>query len=471
MHNISCDEICEKSTRKMEGTTNFTMKEGERGTSNGTEEVLVVDIPKSEQEVCVNGAEKLKGQCDVMCLAELNMPKGNQNESFTALFDDDADEFMLQCSQEIEEKLNKHVPAVCIGNEEVTLPSYKKNYPISVQSKTISPEICNPARSLMCNSNNINKPNSPKSGTKYYVRIKSGASKYKGEHSEFHSSLCGSSASVAVHNGQTSTDSAVISSKTPYASEVTFDDSFDAVIQNLSEDDMIMLSQGHAVDKKDAGKVTGTESDKQSVQKVEDTTELNCRKGNVLKLAIGQSSRVCRPSVNNQPVHQINNNRQLKYANQGTARNETRASRINNVQFQLKVPSGIYNNQNLSARPGMVAPVQLNKPCFNKDVPLVNNKVPIAWQGHGAGAIKNGDVTSQGSSTTINSPARKYYVRIKSRNVKYTDENCASGVKVNCVSGSVQKRCGRPHVYSRDTEDWGHCRHTVRPPCSILDTL
>jgi len=457
----------------MEGATNFTMKEGEGSTSSGTEEVLVVDVPKSEPEVCVNGVEKLKRQCDVTCLGELNMPKGNQNESFTALFDDDADEFMLQCSQEIEEKLNKNVPAVCSSNEEVTLPSYKKNYPISVQSKTASPEICNPARSLICNSNNIKKPNSPKSGTKYYVRIKSGASKCdKDEHSEFRSSLYGSNAGVALHNGKNYTDSMLISSKSPFATEVTFDDSFDAVIQNLSEDDMIMLSQGHAVDKKDAGKLTGTESGKRLVQKVEDTTEVNCREGNVLKLAVGQSSRVCRPTVNNQPVYQFNNNRQLKYANQGTARNETRASRLSNVQFQLKVPSGICNNQNLSDRPGAVAPVQLNKPCLNEDVPLVSDKVHVTWQGRGASAIKNSDVACRGSSTTNNSPARKYYVRIKSGNAKYVrDENCASGVSVNCKSSSVQKCRRRPHVNSRDAEDQRHCKPTVRPPCSILDTL
>jgi hypothetical protein len=306
------------------------------------------------------------------------------------------------------------------------------------------------------------------------VRIKSGIPKYsKDGHFQFNSSLYRSSASAAVHNGKTSTDTAVISSKSPYASEVTFDDSFDAAIQNLSEDDLKMLSQGHAVDKKDAGKVTGTEIGKQFLQKVEDSTEVNCRKGNVLKLAVGQSSNVCRPSVNNQPIHQINiNNRQLKCVNQGTARNETRASRISNVQFQLKVPSGIYNNQNLSDRPGTVVPVQLNEPRFNKDVPVVSNKVSVTWQGHSASAIKNSDVACQGSSATIDSPARKYYVRIKSGNVKYArDENCASGFAVNCLSASVQKCRGHPYVYSRDTEDQGHCRHTVRPPYSILDTL
>jgi hypothetical protein len=457
----------------MEGTTIFTMKEGEGSTSSGTEEVLVVDIPKSKQEVCVNGAEKLKQQCDVTCLGELNMPIGNQNESFTALFDDDADEFMLQCSQEIEEKLNKNVPTVCGSNEEVTLPSYKKNYPISVQSKSASPEICNPARSLICNSNNIKKPNSPTSGTKYYVRIKSGTSKYdKDEHSEFRSSLYGSSAGVALHDGKPTTDSALISSKSPFVTEVTFDDSFDAVIQNLSEDDMIMLTQGHAVDKKDAGKITGKEGGKHLVQKVEDMTEVNCREGNILKLGVGQSSRVCRPTVNNQPVYQLNNNRQLKYVNQGIARNETHASRLSNLQFKLKVPSGICNNKNLSDRPGAVAPVQSNKQRFDKDVPLVNNKGHVMWQGRGASAIKNSDVACQGSSTTNNSPARKYYVRIKSGNVKYVrDENCASGVSVNCKSGSVQKCRGCPHVNSRYTEDQRHCKPTVSLPCSILDTL
>jgi hypothetical protein len=457
----------------MDGTISFTTKEGEDSTSNGTEEVSVDDIPKSEQEVCVNGAEKLKRQCDVTRLEELNMPKGNQNESFTALFDDDADEFMLQCSQEIEEKLNRNVPAVCSGNEEATLPSYKKNYPNSVRSKTASPEICDLARSLIRNSKNIKKPNSPKSGTKYYVRIKSGTSKYdKDKRSELHPSLYGSSAGVALHNGKTSTDSAVISSKSPFGTEVTFDDSFDAAIQNLSEDDMIMLSQGHAVDKNDAGKVSDTESDKHLVQKVEHMTEVNCREGNVLELAVGQSSRVCRPTVNNRPIYQFNNDRQLKYANQGTAGNEFGASRLSNVQFQLKVPSGICNNRNLSDRPGTVAPGQSSKPYFNKDVPLVNNKDHVTWQGCGASAIENSDVACQGSSTTINSAARKYYVRIKSGNVKYMrDENCTSGVPVNCKSGSVEKCRGCPHVNSRDTEDQGHCKPTVRPPCSILDTL
>jgi hypothetical protein len=457
----------------MAGTINLTVKEGEGSTSNGTKEVLVVSIPNSEQEVCVNGTEKMKGQCDVTCHAELHVPTGNHNDSFAALFDDDADEFMLQCSQEIEDKLNKNVPAVCNGSKEVTLPSYKKNYPLSEQSTTIGPEICKPARSLKYNNNNIKKPNSPKSGTKYYVRIKSGTQKYsKDEHFQFNSSVYSSNACVALRNGKTSTDPVVISSKFPYASEITFDDSFDAVIQNLSEDDMKMLSQGHAVDNKDVGKVTGTENGKHFLQKVEDTAGVNCRKGNVLKLAVEQSSHICKSSVNNQPVHQINNNRQLKYVNQGTARNETHASRISSIQFQLKVPSGICSNQNLSDRPSTVAPVHLNEPHFNKGVPLVNNKVPVMRQGRSTSAVNNSDNFCQGSSTTINSPARKYYVRIKSGNVKYTrDENSASGFSVNCVSASVQKCHGRPYIYSRDTEDQGHSRHRIRSPCSILDTL
>jgi hypothetical protein len=440
--------------------------------SNSTEEVVAVDIPQNE-EVCVNSAEKMKGQCDLTRRAELNMSKGNQDETFTALFDDDADEFMLQCSQEIEEKLNKNVPVVCSGNKEVPLPGYKNNYPISVRSKIISPEICKPVRSLKHNSNSIKKPNSPKVGTKYYVRIKSGTPKYsKDERFQFHSSRYSSSASVQLRDGETNTDSAVISLKSPSASEITFDDSFDAVIQNLSEDDMKMLSQGHTVEKKGAGKVTGTESGKQFFQKVDDITEVDCRKGNVLKLAVGQSSYIRRPSVNNQPSHQINNKRELKCANQGTARNETCAPRINNIQFQLKVPSGICNNQQLSNRPSTVAPVQLNKPHFNKDVPLVNNKVLVTWQGDSTSAVKNSDIVCQGSSTTINSPARKYYIRIKSGNVRYTrDENCASGFSVNSISASVHKCQGHRYVYSRHTEDQRHSRHTVRPHCSILDTL
>jgi hypothetical protein len=461
MHHSSCDEVGVKNSRKMEGTISFITKEGEGNTSSSTEEILVVALPKSEQELCVNAAAELKGQCDVTCHAESNVPNRNQNESFTALFDDDADDFMLQCTQEIEEKLNKNVPAVCSDSKEVTLASYKKNHPVSVQSKTISSEICKPAKSLICHSNNVKKPFSPKSGTKYYVRIKSGMPNYsKDEHVQFNSSLCSSSASVAVHNRKTSTDTAVISSKSPYASEVTFDDSFDAVIQNLSEDDLKMLSQGHAVDK-------------QFLQKAEDSTEVNCRRGNVSKLAVGQSSSICRTSVNNQPVHQINNNnRQLRCMNQGTTRNEIRASRMNNTQFQLKVPSGIHNKQNLSDRPGSAAPLHLNKPRFNKDVPLVSNKVLVMCQERGASTIKNSDVACQGSSAAVNSPARKYYVRIKSGNLKYVkDENCTSGFSVNCLGSSVQKCHGNSYVYNRDTEDKEHCRCTVRSPCSILDTL
>jgi hypothetical protein len=459
MHRSSRDEVCVKNSRKTQGTISFITKEGEVSTSSGTEEVLVVALPKSEQELCTNAAAELKGQRDVTCHAESDMTIGNQNETYTALFDDDADEFMLQCSQEIEETLHKNVSAECSDGKEVTLPSYKKNYPVSVQSKSRSPEICKPANSVMCHSNSIKKPYSPKSGTKYYVRIKSGTPKHsKDEHFQFNSPLHGSSAGVAVHSGKTSTDTAVISSKSPHASEVTFDDSFDAVIQNMSEDDLKMLSQGHSVDK-------------QFLPTVEDSTEVNCRKGYVSKLAAGQSSSICRTSVNNQPMHQINNNRQLKRVNQGTTRNETGSSRISNVQFQLKVPSGIHNKQNLSERPGSAAPVQLDKPRFNKDVPPVGNKVPVTWQGRGASAIKNVDVACQGPSATSSAPACKYYVRIKPGNVKYEgDENCASGFSVERLGASVRKR-GLPYVYSRDTEDQGHCRHAVRPPCSILDTL
>jgi hypothetical protein len=458
----------------MDETVNFTMKEGEGSMSNSTEEVLAVDMLQNEEEVCVNGAEKMKGQCDVTRRAELNMSKGNQNETFTALFDDDADEFMLQCSQQIEEKLNKNVPVVCSGNKEVPLPGFKNNYPVSVQSKIITPEICKPVRSLKYNSNNIKKPKSPKVGTKYYVRIKSSTPKYsKDEHLQFHSSLYGSSASMQLRDGKTNMDSVVIGSKCPSASEVTFDDSFDAVIQNLSEDDMKMLSQGHAVEKKDAGKVTGTGSGKQFFQKVEDTTEMDRRKGNVLKLAVGQSSSIRRPSGNNQPSHQINTKRELKYLNQGTARGESCAHRINNVQSESKVPPRISNNENLSDLPHTVAPVQLNKPHINKDVPLVSNKVLVMWQGDSTSATeKNNDLVCRGSSTTINSPARKYYIRIKSGNVKYTrDENYTSGFSVNCISASVHNCHGRRFVYSRHTEDQRHSRHTIRPPCSILDTL
>jgi hypothetical protein len=473
-HHSSCDEICVKNSTKMDERINFTTKEGEGGTSSDAEVVLAVDVPKKVQEVYVSDAQKMQGHSSVTPREKLSMSKGIENETFTALFDDDADELMLQCSQEIEENLNKNVSLVCSGNKELLLPGYKKNYPVSVQPKIRSPEICKPVRILKCNSNNVKKPGSPKVGTKYYVRIKSGTPKHsKDEHSQFRSSLYSSSDSMKLRNGKTSMDSAVISSKSPPTGEGIFDDSFDAVIQNLSEDDMKMLSQGHAVEKNDAGKTASTESGKQFYQNVKDTTEVNCRKANVLKLAAGQSSYMHRPSVKNKTIHQSNKNREPKYTNQGTTGNESCAPRISNIQFQLKVPSGICNNKNLSDQPCQVVPVQLNEPHFNTDAPPVNNEVYVTWQGHSTSAVKkNSDTVCCNPCTTVDSPACKYYVRIKPGNVKYSrDENCTSGFSVNCISASMRKCHGHPHVYSRRTEDWRHSRHTVRPPCSILDTL
>jgi hypothetical protein len=461
--------------KKENVVVNFLMKEEEDSSLAGNEEESASDIPKNEQEKYLNDTQKTKEQqCVVTPPPDLDFLKKNQcdvgSETFTALFDDDEDEYMVQCSQEIEEKLNKNLPVVCSGNSEFPLPDYKNNDHVSVESKIRSPKMDKPASHLKNISNSMKKSSSPKVGTKYYIRIKSGTPK-SSKDSFCHSQaiLNHSSARVQIRYGRTNTDSTIINSKPPTDSEIAFDDSFDAVIQNLSEEDIQMLSQGNDVEEKHSVKETG----KWSLQKVEDKTQMNSKRENVLKLAVGQSLPIHRPSANNRPVHEINSSRPLKHVSHGNAANEVGAPAINKVQFRLKVPSSMCNNQSLSERQSIVSTVQLNEPHLNKVVPLVNNKVFVMRQGQGSSAAKkNSNVVQPGSSSTSSSLPRKYYVRIKSGSLMYTrDENCASGFSVNSLSASVQKCHGHPEVYSKLTEEQSHSKSAVYPPCSILDTL
>ena len=56
------------------------------------------------KEAChINDSQKLKGNC---ILSNSDLVKNANNESFSAFFEDDADDCMVLCSQEIEEKFS-----------------------------------------------------------------------------------------------------------------------------------------------------------------------------------------------------------------------------------------------------------------------------------------------------------------------------------------------------------------------------
>lgn len=472
----SCYASSVTAGTKEDAAVNLLAKEGE-GCYNNKEEVLASDIQKNEQAQYLNDTPKMKQQqCFVTLPPKLDLLKSNQcdvgSETFTALFDDDEDDCMVKCSQEVEEKLNKTVPVVCSGNSELPLPDYKNNNYVSVESKIRSPKMGKPVRSSPFRSkhvrSSVKKPNSPRVGTKYYIRIKSGTPKYsKDDQCRSQALLNQSSARAQVRYGRTNADSTIVNSKPPTDSQTAFDDSFDAVIQNLSEEDIEMLSQGHIIQKK----CSDTETDKQSCQKVEERTQINCKRGNVLKLAVGQSPPMHRPSVNNRPVREINSNRNLRHVNHGIAANEVCAPAVNKTQFRVKVPSRMCNNQSLKERPSTVSSVELNKH-LNKVIPLVNNKVSVMGQGQNNSAAKKYCNVQAGSSTNSSSLPRKYYFRIKPGRLKYTrDENCAFGFSVKSLSASVQKCHGHREVYSKVTEEQSDGKSTVESPCSILDTL
>jgi hypothetical protein len=459
------------------------MKEEECSSFNNKEENLAVNAEKNEKELLLNDTKTVEEVCIVPPHRDLDLLKENQrdvgNETFSALFDDDADEYMLRCSQEVEENLNKNITVVCSDNSELPLPDYRNSDFVSVESKIRCTNICKPDRNssfhVKLNSSISKKPNSPKVGTKYYVRIKSGTPKYsKNERGHSRPSLNHSSATVRMCHARTNKESAVINSKPPSTNEIAFDDSFDAVIQNLSEEDIEMLSQGHIVDKKDAGKITGTDNGKSSFQKVEDKTQINCKRGSIQKLAVGQSSSVHRLTFNNRPMQEVNRNRQTSHVNQGRAAvSEVCTPSFNKMQFRLKVSSEVCSNRRLSDWPRTVSPAHLNEPQFDKDVPLVNNKAFVTQQRLSNSApVKSSGSVHPSSSTISRSLSRKYYVRIRSRRLEYArDENCASGFSVNCLNASVRKCHGHPYVCSKHAEEQSHSERVVKAPCSILDTL
>lgn len=458
------------------------MKAEECSSFCNKEENLAVNAPKNGKELLLNDKQKVEEVRIVSPHRDLDLLKEKQRnvgcETFSALLDDDADEDMLRCSQEIEENLNKNITAVYGDNSELPLPDYKNSDFFSVESKVRGPDICKPDKNssfhIKLNSSSSKKPNSPKIGTKYYVRIKSGTPKYsKNERGHSRSSLNHSGAAVRMYHARINVDSAVINSVPPSTNEIAFDDSFDAVIQNLSEEDIEMLSQGHIVDKKDARKITGTNIGNPSSQKVEDKTQINCKRGNVQKFAAGRSSPAHRLTGNNRPHNQVNSNRQMNCVNQGSGVREVCAPGVNKMQFRLKVPSEMCSNRRLSDWPRTVLPVQFSEPHFNKDLPLVNNKAFVTQQRPSNSVhVKNSDTVEPNSSTISNSLARKYYVRIRSRRLEYTRcENCACGFSVNCLSASVRKCHGHPYLCSKYSEEQRHSKRAVKAPCSILDTL
>jgi hypothetical protein len=394
--------------KKDDVAVSFLAKKEEVSLSPDKKEELAGDVLKNEHEQRLNDAKKLKEQrCVVTPPPELDLLKKNVcdigSETLTALLDDDEDEYMVQCSQEIEEKLNKNSAVVCSSNSELPLPDYKTNSHVSVESKIRSPKVGKPASYLKCFNNSMKKPNSPKIGTKYCIQIKSGTPKYsKDDHCHSRVSLNHSSARPKIRYSRTNTDSTIINSKPLTDSEIAFDDSFDAVIQNLSEEDIEMMSQDHIFENKHTDKETG----KESFQKVEGRTQMNSKRG-----VVGQSLPIYRSEFNNRPVHDINSSRALKHVNHGTVPNEVGAPAVSKMQFRLKVPSRMCNDQSLSERRSSVSTVQLNKPQLNKVTPLVNNKAFVMRQGQGnSAAVKNCNVAQPGSSTSLSSLPRKYYV-------------------------------------------------------------
>ncbi|XP_023709104.1 uncharacterized protein LOC111865368 isoform X2 [Cryptotermes secundus] len=425
-----CDESCATDGRKEDGTVSTVMKAEGCSSFCSKEENLAVNAPKNGKELISNDKQKVERAHIVSPHQDLDLLKEKQQnigcETFSALLDDDADQYMLRCSQEVEENLSKNITVVCGDNSELLLPDYKNSELFSVESKVRSPDICRPDKNspfhVKLNSSGSKKANSPKVGTKYYVRIKSGTPKYsKNEHGHSRSSVNHSGATVRICHTRTNTESAVINSVPSNTNEFAFDDSFDAVIQNLSEEDIEMLSQGQIVDKKNARKITGTNICKPTSQKVEDKTEINCKRGSIQRFASGQLSPTYRLTGNNRPLNQVNSNRQMNSVNQGPALREVSAPRVNKMQFLLKVPSAMCSNRRLSDCSRPDSPVQFSEPHFNKDIPLVKNKLFVTQQRPSDSAhVKNSDGVQPNSSAISNSLALN--VVPKSSPQKYTPE-------------------------------------------------
>lgn len=411
----SCDESRVTDGRKEDGTVSILMKAEECSSFSNKKENLAVNAPKNEKELLLNDKQKVEEVRIVSPHQDLDLLKENERragcETLSALLDDDADEYMLRCSQEIEENLNKNVAVIRSDNSELPLPDYKNSDFFPVESKVRGPDICKPDKNssfhIKLNASSSKKPNSPKVGTKYYVRIKSGTPKYsKNERGHSRSSLKHSGVTTQMCQARTNIESAVNNFKPPSTNEIAFDDSFDAVIQNLSEEDIEMLSQGHIVDRKDARKITGTSTGKLSFQKLEDETEINCKRRSTQKFTSGQSSPTHRSTGNNRPLNRINSNGQMNRVTQGPALHEVCAPRINKMQFRLKIPSEMCSNRRLSDWPRTVSPVHFDEPRADKDVLLVNNKAFVTSQGLSDSArVKNSDTVQPSSSTISNSLA------------------------------------------------------------------
>lgn len=442
---------------------------------NSEEENVSVNAPKNEKELLLNDTQKVEEVCVVSPHRELRLLKGNKRdvgcETFSALFDDDADEYMLRCSQEVEENLNKNVTVVGSGNSRLPLPEYKNSDFFPVESKIKGTNICRSDRNssfhVKLNSSSSKKPNSPKVGTKYYVRIKSGTPKHL-KNERCHSRSERDHSGVALHcHSRSHTETTVTPSKPSSTNEIAFDDSFDAVIQNLTEEDIEMLSQGHIVDRRDSGNITDTGTAKPTLQAV------NCKRGSIQKFATGQFSPARRLKSNGRPVNRINSDRQSAHTDQGSALREVCAPRNNKMQFRLKVPSQVCTSRRFSDLPCAVSSVQLNESHFKKDVPLVSDNVFVTRQRPSNSApAKSSDIVRPSSSTSSNSLACKYYVRIRSRRLECSRcENCACGFSVNCLSASVRKCHGHPYLCSKHSMDQRRSRSAVKDPCSILDAL
>lgn len=252
-----------------------------------SEDCLTIDIEIEKNGCHLSDGQELKESCILPTDLVKNAQHGI-NESFTALLEDDADDCMLLCSQEIEEKLkDKHID----DNVAKRLPS------------------------------NIDFQNS--NTDKYAVSS--------------------SNKKIQTNDKKAKSDSGIFTSST---SNVGFDDSLDVLLQNFTEEDIDKMSQGVSVKKKVNS--SSINSYKQHFHKSDD----NLTSNSVVKTTID-----CKMPVTSRSVDQFTNYKHSKPFNLGNIVNKLAA--VTSIKTQCKVSNVMSTNAN---------GVKLNR-----NLPVLNN--------------------------------------------------------------------------------------------------
>ncbi|XP_069671627.1 uncharacterized protein [Periplaneta americana] len=391
------DNSCEKGTSSSKENENLEAKIQEqsehcsiecRGTEDKKGSRAVVNEKHNSSNIQVPSEHPLPR-------AELKLEEKSKNnkinETFTALFDDDDDECMVQCSQEVENKLNSNVPVS--DNCDNDFPSVDRNELSSVGYKNKNIKLENSTKSSQSHITGPSK--SPKSRIKCYVRNKSGQL----SNCRTNDCPCSKTSTHTCYNDINS-DLAKTSFKSAITSEV-FDDSFDAVIQNFTEEDIIMLSQGVALEKEERNNLN-SDRKPQNFQLSEIAPKMNLKKEPVINSSLPKTSNVCKLPTNS-TLHHISSNKQV---NVGTNLNRLCASSNSKVQLQVKAPTSV-NSTRLSNEPKSIESVQFS----SRDRTVVNSVPSITRRGQNNTATRTGNsanmLTTQSFNATLQSSPQK----------------------------------------------------------------